>query len=135
MIKRIWVVQAAPGHGKSVRVGPWDVKALYTADAAEFMLRRKAVERVICEAVITPEQTKPAGRYNDVGVLAHKTDGAIAILHLNAGRQQDIKADSAAMTATRMLGHVVRQWLVPILVFSPSAQWVARVLPFDRPGP
>lgn len=63
------------------------------------MLRLMCIEGVVGQLVFAREKPEAAGWHNDVRILTHQADGAIAILHLDPRRKGDFKPDGAAMAA------------------------------------
>ncbi len=107
MIEGHRIIEAPPCDGKSVRIGTRYVKAFNAAHRAELMFRSVRIEGVGRKSFFAGKKSEPAGRHDDMRVLAHQAYRTIAVLDFDALRQEDFKPDGAAMAAALMPGHII----------------------------
>lgn len=94
------IIEAAPGHRVAIWIGSWDIEAFDTAQAAEQVFRRTAIEAIFRQQVFAAGQPKAAGWNDDVVIAAHGADRTVAVLDIDFLCKVDFEAYAAAVAAT-----------------------------------
>ena len=96
------IIQAPPGHGEAVLVGPRHIEALYPAGLTKAVFRAARIERIFRQIVRAFYEPEARRWHDDVNIAAHRADRTIAVFHFERLWKLHLKTNRAAMTASEM---------------------------------
>src|SRR5580698_3192754 len=100
-------VDAAHVDADAVRMRAGNVEGFYSACGAEKMLRDMRVEGIRGERFAAADQFESIGGYDQMQISVFAANRTIAVRHFQLRRRDHLEADSTAMTAAGVCGHVL----------------------------